>query len=202
MLEIFRNRLKIARNAAELSQNEFARRVDSTRSTVSGYEADGKEPDYNTLIKMCRVLDVSADYLLGLTDDPGHKSAKPSSDKVDVIRRKSESLSREARANVSSVFDNTCSALSPDVDTKDNARIRLWSRLYSVIASQRAALRSCVEATGGRVDVSAMAEIMSLQSELKNNVSALLDQFLQADLKSVSGLSEKDDTELPEERAM
>lgn len=186
MLEIFRNRLKIARNSAGLSQVELAQKINSTRSTVSGYEADGKEPDYNTLLKMCHALDVSADYLLGLTDNPSHKSDAPSSDPLDKLRRASESLSRDGRASVSSILSDTCSMIAPDVDAHDVSRLRLYARLSSVLSSQRSAVRTCIEKSGGTVDVSSMAEIMSLQSELKSTVSAILDQLLQADLESVA----------------
>lgn len=202
MLEIFRHRLKVAREDAHITQEELARRVDSTRSTISGYEADGKEPDYKTLLNICRVLGVSADYLLGLTDNPSHRSAAPSSDPVDALRRRAEGLSRPLRSAADSSVNDVCAMLSPDVESRDAVHIRLYSRLLSILSSQRTAVRECVNATGGQIDVSAMAEIMALQSELKSTVSSILDQLLQADLESVSGGKIKDDTGYLDEQAI
>ena len=34
------------------------------------YETGERMPDGNTIIKLCRFFNVSADYLLGLTDEP------------------------------------------------------------------------------------------------------------------------------------
>lgn len=194
MLEIFCRRMKVARDAAHVTQSDLAKKVGSTRSTISGYEADGKEPDYSTLLKICRALDVSADYLLGLTDNPSRRSASPSSGGVDAFRRSTESLPRDLRSLALSIPDNSCALAYDDVEKKDSKRIKLYSRLLSVLSSQRSAVRSCVEQSGGIMDASAMAEIMSLQSELKSTVSTLLDQLLQSDLESVAGSSGKKET--------
>lgn len=191
MLEIFCRRMRVARDAAKITQSDLAKKVGSTRSTISGYEADGKEPDYSTLLKICRALDVSADYLLGLTDNPSHRSTNASAGSVDAYRRSTESLPKDLRSSALSVLDNACALAYDDVEKKDPKRIKLYSRLLSVLSSQRSAVRSCVEQSGGVMDVSAMAEIMSLQSELKSTVSTLLDELLQSDLESLAGSSGK-----------
>lgn len=204
MLEIFRHRMKIARNEANMSQGELARSVGSTRSTISGYEADGKEPDYATLVKICKALDVSPDYLFGLTDERSFRSSGLSNDAVDVFRRSTESLPRDLRKSINAALVSFCDLLSVDVAARDGQRLRLYARLVSILSSQRSAVRSCVEAAGSSVDVSAMSEIMALQSELKNTVSALLDQLLQADMEAAFGPKEKagGDTESSDAKAV
>ncbi|MFQ7036038.1 MAG: helix-turn-helix domain-containing protein [Candidatus Borkfalkia sp.] len=42
-------------------------------TTISGWLNEGRLPDYNALIKLSNYFEISADYLLGLEDDLGHK---------------------------------------------------------------------------------------------------------------------------------
>lgn len=53
-----------------MSQQEFADIVNINRSTYAGYEAEGREPDFATLVLIAKFYQVTTDYLLGLTDFP------------------------------------------------------------------------------------------------------------------------------------
>ena len=46
-----------------LSDSEIARRLGVEQRTYSGYVNDQREPNFRTLKKICKVLDVSYDYL-------------------------------------------------------------------------------------------------------------------------------------------
>ena len=62
-------RLKAAREAAGLSQSELAERLDVDRNLISMAEI-GKQPlAIKHLVKVCSLLGVSADYLLGISDN-------------------------------------------------------------------------------------------------------------------------------------
>lgn len=50
------------------SQQELADRIGVTRQTCCNYESRNRRPDCDILARMCAVFDVSADYLLGLSD--------------------------------------------------------------------------------------------------------------------------------------
>jgi transcriptional regulator with XRE-family HTH domain len=65
------DRLRRRRKARELSQAELATLLGLPQSWISELET-GKRPhlDANTLARFCTALDVSADYLLGMTEDP------------------------------------------------------------------------------------------------------------------------------------
>jgi transcriptional regulator with XRE-family HTH domain len=65
------DRLRRIRKAHELSQAELATMLGLPQSWISELET-GKRPhlDANTLARFCTALGVSADYLLGMTDDP------------------------------------------------------------------------------------------------------------------------------------
>lgn len=50
------------------SQQELADRIGVTRQTCCNYESRNRRPDCDILARMCTVFDVSADYLLGLSN--------------------------------------------------------------------------------------------------------------------------------------
>ncbi len=51
-----------------IKQTELAKAVGVSKQCISDYKAGKSLPSLDTLYLICRVLDVSADYLLGLTD--------------------------------------------------------------------------------------------------------------------------------------
>lgn len=56
-----------------LTQKEFAEKMSLGESTVSNYVNGRRQPDLDMLCKMCDVLNVTADYLLGRSDTPTQK---------------------------------------------------------------------------------------------------------------------------------
>lgn len=64
------NRIKYLRNAQtpKMSQEKLGQLVGVGRTTVAMWEGGRSEPDNTTLIKLAEIFDVSADYLLGRTD--------------------------------------------------------------------------------------------------------------------------------------
>ena len=52
------------------SQQALADAVGVVQSTVANWEAGRREPNYALTAKLCECLQVSADYLLGRTEDP------------------------------------------------------------------------------------------------------------------------------------
>ena len=68
-MEIFCGRLRELRNEKGLSQKELANILQTTNSSVCDWEKGRSQPDLITLAKIACYFDVSADYLLGLTDE-------------------------------------------------------------------------------------------------------------------------------------
>lgn len=68
MSAIFANRLKTERESNGWTQEQFAELLGVSNGTVSGYERNYREPDFDTLIKIAKQLNVSIDYLLGYSD--------------------------------------------------------------------------------------------------------------------------------------
>ena len=61
------NRLKTERN---ILQKDIALNTGLSLRSYQYYEKGERIPDANTLAKLCLYFNVSADYLLGLSDEP------------------------------------------------------------------------------------------------------------------------------------
>lgn len=66
------NRLAELRRALGLTQMELKELAGVSQGTISKAESDSEQIIMNreSLISVCKAMNVSADYLLGLTDDP------------------------------------------------------------------------------------------------------------------------------------
>ena len=68
MLNKFAERVKELRIENHISQNKFAELCNVQQSCVSKWERGMTLPDAEMIVVICRVLHVSADYLLGMVD--------------------------------------------------------------------------------------------------------------------------------------
>ena len=64
----FRERLKETLKYNSMSQVTLAKRTGMSQSVINNYCTGKREPTLDVLLLICRALDVSADYLLGLED--------------------------------------------------------------------------------------------------------------------------------------
>lgn len=76
---MFGQRIVELRKRQGLTQTELAKTIGISRSALSLYEIEKRQPDWETINKMASLFDVSVDYLLGRTDDKHRNS--PSDDK-------------------------------------------------------------------------------------------------------------------------
>lgn len=65
---IFGQRLRELRKLKGLSQEQVGKELGFSARAYSHYENGERDPSIDTLIKMCRFFEVTADYLIGLTD--------------------------------------------------------------------------------------------------------------------------------------
>jgi transcriptional regulator with XRE-family HTH domain len=66
----FGDRLKRIMMMRSINCNELAEQVFASPSTITGYRTGRRGPDVAQLTTLAKVLNVSADYLLGLKDEP------------------------------------------------------------------------------------------------------------------------------------
>ena len=68
MHETVGNRIRELRVERHLTQKQLGEKLSVSQDTISLWELDKRKPYARHIIKICRLFDVSADYLLGLID--------------------------------------------------------------------------------------------------------------------------------------
>jgi len=63
-------RLKELRKKRKITQQKLAIELNMSQNSISRYENEVREADYQTLIKFADYFNVSVDYLLERTDNP------------------------------------------------------------------------------------------------------------------------------------
>ncbi|MBR2915084.1 MAG: helix-turn-helix transcriptional regulator [Clostridia bacterium] len=70
MKSVFATRLRNLREDADLNQTQLAQAVKMTQRKISYIECGKFEPSLDDIAAFCRFFNVTADYLIGLTDKP------------------------------------------------------------------------------------------------------------------------------------
>lgn len=68
MQSTFKKRLKEEIKLSGITTVELAKKVGVSQEMITQYYTTPKMPSLETFEKLCKALDVSADYLLGLSD--------------------------------------------------------------------------------------------------------------------------------------
>lgn len=63
------SRLREMRKQNKLTQTQLAEKVGTQKGTISNYENDYSTPPNDMLKKLSKVLNISSDYLLGITEE-------------------------------------------------------------------------------------------------------------------------------------
>jgi transcriptional regulator with XRE-family HTH domain len=69
--ELFKKRLKAARDLRKWSQGDLAGRARMPPSSIAHFESGSRKPSFDTLRRLANALEVTTDYLLGRVEDPG-----------------------------------------------------------------------------------------------------------------------------------
>lgn len=125
---IFRERLNIL--LGDMSTTDFADKVDVSRQTMGFYLNGERIPDSLTLARICRECNVTADWLLGLTNDPNPEPC--ATDELGLSNRAIEAVTgytKEQKDGLTQLLENelfklVCSGISqyakvPDSDKFD-----------------------------------------------------------------------------------
>ena len=65
----FGARLVNARQRRDMNAIQLSKRAKIDATQISNFERDRREPSANNIRKLAQALDITADYLLGLSDD-------------------------------------------------------------------------------------------------------------------------------------
>ncbi len=66
--QAFKTRLKEELENSKLTVKQLAEKIGVSREMVTQYYTTKKLPKLDTFVRICKALNVSADYLLGLSD--------------------------------------------------------------------------------------------------------------------------------------
>ena len=86
-MEYFGDKLRALRMEKKLTQNELAARLGIVGASVSSYEKNKQYPSVEVLIQLCQTFDVSADYLLGLSDDKNFNTSTLTEEQLQIVLR-------------------------------------------------------------------------------------------------------------------
>lgn len=199
-MKTFSSRLIALRKERQMTQSDLAKAIHKTRSTVSGYETEGKEPDYEMLCSLAEYFGVSTDYLLGIDDCRTHSEAVFINDTKN-FKRHYDSLPPLVKQTVAKMYDSFYVLLSRDMIKNNEERLALYSDLFSLLQDSRAKIRNVIDSCGGQVtDPLLLSDLMNLQNSLKNEVCAVLDKLMQADIDTAFEVK-KEDLEYSERKA-
>lgn len=84
----FAENLKYLREYNELTQKELAKKSGLSPQCICSLEQGTRSPTGTTLIALAKALDATSDYLLGLEDDFGTRTAAPMGDSLSAEERK------------------------------------------------------------------------------------------------------------------
>ncbi|OIJ22034.1 transcriptional regulator [Anaerobacillus alkalidiazotrophicus] len=101
-------RLREARKRKKLTQEDLAKKLKTTKGTVSNYENGYSTPSNELLKDLADILDVTTDYLLGRTNKEKEPESKlpvlNSKDERDIAK-KLEAIINDLEGDTSLAFD-------------------------------------------------------------------------------------------------
>lgn len=81
----FGDKLRALRTEKGLTQQQLADKIGLVKASISAYEQGIKYPSIEILIKLCNQFNISADYLLGLSDNMELKLSALTDEQVRLI---------------------------------------------------------------------------------------------------------------------
>lgn len=182
MSSFFSNRLVALRKERKMTQSDLAKALHKTRSTISGYETEGKEPDYEMLCDLAKYFGVTTDYLLAVAENRTESEVVFIND-TNNFKSHYDGLPPLTKQMVAKMYDSFYLLLSRDMQNNNAGRLEVYAELFALLQSSRAEIRKLIDSCDGQVtDPLLLSNLMSLQNGLKTDVSALLDKLMQADI--------------------
>ncbi|WP_052263141.1 helix-turn-helix domain-containing protein [Clostridium tyrobutyricum] len=129
---MFGDRLKELRESKNLKQSELANELGIGRTTLSHYELNNRQPDFNTLEKIANYFDVSIDYLVGRTDLKSFNS-QIIIDDINHLVKLSDNKGYEFSKLVRNIIDTCFLAINAYVEFQNVAALKVIHNFYRII---------------------------------------------------------------------
>ncbi len=178
----FATRLVALRKEKGVSQYDLAAALSLSRSTYSGYETEGKQPDYECLVRLASYLDTSTDYLLGCSDIP-HPNADVFTIDCQNYKKHRDALPAHVRKMADGIFDDFYIMISKEMRSGNAKKLAIYGELFGKLRAASAEI-SLRLGSGDPFDVETMADVMAAQNSAKSALSAAVDKLMQAELTS------------------
>lgn len=97
-METIAQRISRARRHLNINQKELAKKANITEASLSRYENGIREPKSAVLTRLAEALEVSTDYLLGLSEDRNYETSdisNKSEKDIKVILENAEKMLRQ-----------------------------------------------------------------------------------------------------------
>lgn len=191
MSDIFSKRFIEQRQKKGMTQAQLAEALEKKRSTISGYETGGKEPDFGSLCEYAEFFGVSTDYLLGLSDNAGNRDDMLfcSNEKVKGSYMTLPALQRGIYVQI---YDEFYSILLEEIRSGCSDQLTTYLELFAAFAEFRKIVKNKAENfINSSNDLSSLNDLLATQNEFKTTVENFLNRLLTEDLKSVSDYSRR-----------
>ncbi|MGG1327407.1 helix-turn-helix transcriptional regulator [Bacillus tropicus] len=108
MAETIGSRIKEVRNSLKMKQHELADAVGVNYTMISLYESNKREPSRETVENIARATNVSADYIMGLSEHKtfDKETSKKITDDVEDIMNRIHQLPPEKREKIINMIND------------------------------------------------------------------------------------------------
>lgn len=177
---LFAKRLTALRKDKGVSQYDLSAALGLSRSTYSGYETEGKQPDYECLARIASYLDTSTDYLLGCSDVP-HPNADVFTNDCKSYKKHRDALPANMRKLADGIFDDFYIMISKEMRSGNAEKLAIYGELFEKLRAASAEI-SLRLGSGDPFDAETLSEVMAAQNSSKAALSAAVDKLMQAEI--------------------
>lgn len=173
------------RKEKNISQYEMAERLGIARSTYSGYESEGKQPDIQLLGRLALMLDTTADYLVGISSEPHPKDDVFTSDCI-AYKTHRDALPPEAKKVADALFDDFYILVTRPMMDKRFDKLSIYAELLSQLRIGTAEMTLNASETRN-INPESVAAFIRANNELKKALSDMVDKLVELELDNKQG---------------
>lgn len=188
-MKLFSDRIISLRKENKITQTDLANAIHKQRSTISGYETGGKEPDYFTLCLLAEYFEVTVDYILGHNDERTHVAAVFQNDSTN-FKKHYDGLPPELKVVVTELFDSFYVLLNRDMRNCKSESLLLYRDLINILKCGRSDLKHLISANSSEMN-KALPQLFEAENRLKNDVAAVLDKLLETELNNSNSIDRR-----------